>query len=248
MNYSVKELAELAGVSVRTLHHYDEIGLLNPSERTESNYRLYTEKELLRLQQILFFKELEFSLEDIKQIIDDPNFNTVDQLKKHKELLIEKANNYKVLLKTIDKTILKLTKNKQLTDKDLYQGFQPEKAKEYRAEAIERWGDKVIESENKLKKLTKPQLDAIKLEAQTITQNIANLMHLPAESEEVQNEIQKHYNHLKNFYEPNLEIYRGLSNLYIEDERFKEFYEKVKPGLAEFISKAMQIFCDNNSK
>lgn len=246
MNYTVKELSKLAGVSIRTLHHYDDINLLKPSERTDSNYRIYTEKELLRLQQILFFKELEFSLDEIKAILDDPNFNAIEQLKTHKKLLEEKTKNYKTLLKTIDKTILKLTKKKLITDKELYEGFEPEQAKAYRKEAIERWGEeKVKESEQRLKKLTKEEFDNVKEEGHEIALNIANLMNESPNSTKVQEQIQRHYNHLKNFYEPNVEIYRGLANLYVEDERFKAFYEKIKPGLAEFLSRAMKHFCDN---
>ena len=248
MNYTVKELSELAGISIRTLHHYDEIGLLKPSARTEAGYRIYTETELLRLQQILFFKELEFSLEEIQKILDDPNFNTVEQLKKHKDLLIEKTKNYQTLLQTIDQTILKLTKNQKMTDQDLYAGFTPEQAQQYRAEAAEKWGaDKIQATENKLKQLTKDQFEAIKKEGEDITHNIANLMDQSPDSEVVQKEIQKHFDHLNHYYKPNIEIYRGLSNLYVEDERFKAYYEKIKPGLAQFMSQAMKSFCDNQS-
>ncbi len=106
--YSVKKLAKLAGVSVRTLHHYDQLGLLKPSLRTEARYRLYGEKELLRLQQILLYKELDFSLQEIGDILDKADFDLLEALQSHKTALQSRRDRLGVLLTTIDKTIQKL--------------------------------------------------------------------------------------------------------------------------------------------
>ena len=148
--YSVKQLAKLAGVSVRTLHLYDEKGLLKPFVRTEAKYRYYGEKELLKLQQILFYKELDFSLQDIGDIMNDPDFDVINALESHKTALKARQNRLSTLLQTIDKTIFHLlNKDKMLQHEDLYEGLPKEKAEAYRAEAIERWGQDTVEkSEN----------------------------------------------------------------------------------------------------
>ncbi|MFN2140328.1 MAG: MerR family transcriptional regulator, partial [Candidatus Promineifilaceae bacterium] len=121
--YTVSQLAKLAGVSVRTLHHYDEIGLLVPAARSDAGYRLYNEEDLLRLQQILFFRELDFPLDDIRQILDDPAFDSLAALEEHRRLLHERAGRIGRLLNTIDRTIAKLTENDmddKVTDEELY--------------------------------------------------------------------------------------------------------------------------------
>ncbi|MBS1271813.1 MAG: HTH-type transcriptional activator mta [Candidatus Marinimicrobia bacterium] len=121
--YTVKELAKLAGISVRTLHHYDEINLLKPAERTHKRYRLYGEDELLRLQQILFYRELDFPLEEIKAILDAPDFDTVEALKEHKSALISRKKRLEKLLTTIDKTIAKMEKGSKMIYEELYDGI-----------------------------------------------------------------------------------------------------------------------------
>src|SRR5512135_267261 len=128
--YTVQQLARMAGVSVRTLHHYDHIGLLKPSARTAAGYRLYGEADLLRLQQILFFRELDFPLADIQAILDDPGFDQVKALRDHRQLLQHEADRLGRLLKTIEQTISRLTEDNMtmtpMTDEELYEGFTPE--------------------------------------------------------------------------------------------------------------------------
>ena len=139
--YSVGKLAKMAGVSVRTLHHYDRIGLLRPSSRTEVGYRRYGEKELLRLQQILFFKELSLSLDEIRDILDDPGFDLVAALHQHRALLQQRAARLSRLLETVDKTIRRLTEDTMtMTDEELYAGFTPEQRERYPREAREKYG------------------------------------------------------------------------------------------------------------
>ena len=143
--FSVNQLAKLAGVSVRTLHHYDEIGLLKPGTRTESNYRYYGEKELLRLQQILFYKELDLPLVKIMEILDDPAFDTEAALRSHKKDLIKRRDRTSELLKTINKTIHHL-KKQNMKAEDMYKGFSKEQAEAYEKEAKEKWEKKVLKN------------------------------------------------------------------------------------------------------
>src|SRR5687768_14923871 len=148
-NYSVKKLSGLAGVSVRTLHPYDEIGLLKPSVRTSAGYRLYGEKELLRLQQILFYKELDFSLQQIASILDHQEFDLVQALENHKLALKQKQERLTMLLGTIDKTISKIKNGTTMTNNELYEGLPKEKAESWRQEAIEAYGAEAIERSEK---------------------------------------------------------------------------------------------------
>ncbi|MFM7022459.1 MAG: MerR family transcriptional regulator [Flavobacteriales bacterium] len=250
MSYSVKQLAELSGVSVRTLHHYDELGLLNPSVRNEAGYRKYGDQELLRLQQILFYKELDFPLKEIMEILDDPDFNLEEALNNHRKMLKEKRNRMDVLLVTIDKTIQQL-KQKNMTPDDLYQGFP--KAREYRDEAIEEFGEGAVkQSENFLKKLGKEGLK--KLVAEQVD-NRAKLVALSKEdpaSAAVQKEIALHYNIIRQFWgtvnspDKQAEAYTGLGQLYVHDERYTMVDGVPQPEFAKFMSEAMKLFAERS--
>lgn len=245
-HYSVSELAEIAKVSVRTLHYYDEIGLLKPKERTDSSYRIYTEEELYRLQQILIYKELEIPLDEIKKILDDPNFDTVKALTNQKQLITDKLQNFEQLISTIDRTIQRLNNKVQMTDEELYSCFTPEQAKEYREEAIERWGeDKVKESEAKLKAAGPEKFKEIQEEGNKIYQKLSDLSNQDPASPEVQAVIKEHFEHLHHFYTPSIQMYKGLGEMYVADPRFRAFYDKFKPNLADFINEAIIYFCKN---
>ncbi len=243
--YSVKQLSQLSGVSVRTLHHYDEIGLLKPAQRTEARYRLYGRDELLRLQQILFYRELGFSLEKIAEVLDDPDFGLLDSLLEQRRRIQLNALHAQQLLVTINKTIQSLeNKSAMLTDEELYEGFP--KGEEYRNEAARKWGNDVVAaSEDKLRKLGKPALQALLAQGDEISKALGASMHLEHSSAEVQQLIAQHHRHIGNFWEATEEGYRGLAELYISDERFAAYYNKLQPGLASFLHKAMLYYCDN---
>ncbi len=149
MAYTVKQLADLAGVSVRTLHYYDEIGLLTPDAYGENGYRYYDEDALLRLQQILFFRELDFRLDEIKAIIDRPDFDVLRALQTHRVTLAEKAARLGGLINTVDKTILRLKGELGMSDKELFEGFDEEKQKQYAEEARKRWGSESVDDSMK---------------------------------------------------------------------------------------------------
>ncbi len=242
--YLVNELAEISGVTVRTLHHYDEIGLLIPSERSDKGHRFYSKRELLRLQQILFYKELDMSLQEIREVLDAPDFDLVEALKDHKKKLEKRAEQMQKLLVTLEKTINKLNQNKMMTDKELYEGFSPEEAKNNRREAVERWGEeKIKKSEDKLRALGKEKFKAIKMEGENLVKNLAGLMDREPGDTEVQAVVAAYHRHLNQFHEIDKEMYRALGKMYVEDERFKANYEKVKSGLAEFLHQAIEIYC-----
>jgi DNA-binding transcriptional MerR regulator len=251
MPYTVQQLATLAGVSVRTLHHYDQVGLLKPARVKNNGYRYYEEPELLRLQQILFFKELEFPLEDIMKILTSPSFNMEEALKDQRQLIELKKDRLTRLIKTIDKTIKKINKQTNMEDQELYGNFSKEEMEKYNEEAKEKWGhtEAYKQSTERVKKMGKDGLNKVLAEAGKLTEEIAGAMKagdLPT-SDKVQKLIARHYDGLRAFYEPNLEIYRGLAEMYVADPRFKANYEKVAEGLAEYIRDGMVYYADTKS-
>ena len=254
-NYSVKQLAKLAGVSVRTLHLYDQLGLLKPSVRTESRYRRYGENELLRLQQILFYKVLDFPLKEIGPILDDPGFDLIKALEGHKELVTIKRDHLTTLLTTIDKTVNHL-KNKTMSNyEDLYEGMPKEQAEVYRKEAIEKWGEDVVKrSEKALFEMPELDIEQLKTDQKDIAQKLASLVNEDPGSEVVQRQIARHYANIRSFWgesdptDLKIETYKGLANLYVADERYTTVEGKTNPAFAAFMHKAMMSFADSKLK
>ncbi|NML22047.1 MerR family transcriptional regulator [Pseudoflavitalea sp. G-6-1-2] len=191
-NYSVKKLARLAGVTVRTLHLYDKMGLLKPSIRTEARYRLYGNKELLRLQQILFYRELDFPLKDIMTILDDPAFDLEQALEGHKVALLAKKERINTLVGTIEKTLATLKQHSMLQAEDLYEGMPNEKMAAYRKEAISKWGQELIaETEATIKSFSKEEMHSIANELNDICAQLTVLIPKGAADKTVQQHIAK---------------------------------------------------------
>lgn len=245
--YTVSRLARMAGVSVRTLHHYDQIGLLEPSTRTEAGYRLYGEPELLRLQQILLFKELDMPLEEVRRILDDPGFDLVVALAQHRQALHRRMERLARLLKTIDRTIDRLTEDDMaLTDQELYEGFTPEQIERYQREAREMYDPALVaESERRVKKMSRAQWQAVKAEGGAVTTALAALADREPGDAEVQALVARHHAWIENFYPCSAEVFRGLGELYVQHPEFRANYEKYRPGLADFLSAAMSYYADH---
>ncbi|WP_020531924.1 MerR family transcriptional regulator [Flexithrix dorotheae] len=253
--YTAKGLSNLAGVSVRTLHYYDKIGLLKPAIRTEAKYRLYGGNELLRLQQILFFKELDFPLKEILKIINDPEFDLIKALESHEQALILKQKKISKMLDTIEKTMLNLKEKKMITDDELYNGFTKKEVSKNRKETIEKYGAEALEkSEAYLKKLTKEQFEALKNEQKEIFKTLFKISNQAPDSKEVQLEVARHYNNIRKFWgtvgtkNTQWKDYKGLGELYIADERFTIIDGKAQPDFAIFLSKAMTYFANSQLK
>ncbi len=244
--YTVHELAKLAGITVRTLHHYDQIGLLKPTARTEADYRLYGPAELERLQQILFFKELEFPLRDIKRIIDNPGFNPLETLKEHRRVLRQKARRYDDLVKTVEKTIKNFREQTMpLKDDDLYKGFSREKIEQYKKEVRERYDPVLVaESEKRIGKMSKGRWQGVQQEGEDVARALAVLMDRAPSDPAVQELIARHHRWIENFYPCNAQVYRGLGEMYVSNEEFRAYYEKFAEGLADFMQMAMNYYAD----
>lgn len=254
--YSVKKLAKLAGVSVRTLHLYDQMGLLKPSLRTEARYRMYGEKELLRLQQILFYRELDMPLKDIGALLDNAEFNLIRALEGHKMALISKQQRIETMLKTIDKTIDHLKHEKtMLSHEELYAGFPKEQGEAYRNEAAKQWGnDAVDKSENSLRKQGKAHFEQLKEEQKEIAAALFSMMNVDPTSPKVQAHIARHYENIRKFWgthgsaEKQAEAYAGLGQLYVDDERYTQVNGQSQPAYASFLNKAMSYFAETQLK
>lgn len=244
MAYTVRQLARMAGVSVRTLHYYDQIGLLRPSSHRPNGYREYGDDAVIELQQILFFRELGFGLKDILRILGSPDFNVREALESHRLLLEKKAERIAELLRTVDKTIQRIEGERDMDIKEYYEGFSDAQIEEYRSEARRRWGEeKVAESEASVLKMGKERMREIQAEGGAVFQALADLMPRGVESPEVQEQITKWREWLEHFSTYSDEAVLGLARMYSEDERFAAFYQKYHPDLPAFFTRAVEHYC-----
>lgn len=246
--YTVKQVAELAGVSVRTLHHYDQIDLLKPSQIGANGYRYYDDDALLRLQQILFYRELGLELAQIKDVLDSPDFDAVAALKSHRATLIERGRRISDLIDTIDDTIKHLSGEAGMNRAKLFKGFSDEQQKQYEREARLQWDPQIVNSSIKRwNTYTQQERDAIADEGNAIYSAIADTIDagLTAESDEVQALMRRWHQHICYFYEPSLDILRGLGELYITHPDFIANFAKVHPQLASFMQTAINQYVDD---
>ena len=246
-NYTVGELAAMAGVSVRTLHLYDQKGLVSPSGRTPAGYRLYGEADLLRLQQTLFYRELDFSLEDIKKALDTPGYDNVAALKRHRRLLELKAERLLTLMGTIDRTIRTLNGEEAMLDnKELYEGFDDETIERYEREAKANWGgtDAYEQSRKRVRAMSKEQWQAVKARGGEISLAFAQLYKAgkSPDGPEALALCARWADHLRAFYEPTAEMIEGLGAMYADHPEFRATYDALAPGLADWLKPAMAAY------
>jgi DNA-binding transcriptional MerR regulator len=239
--FTVNEVSKIAGISIRTLQYYDKIGLLPPSGFTDSGYRLYNEDSLERLQTILLFRELEFPLKEIKEIIGNPDFDKEKALSEQIKLL-------KLRREQIDSLISLAEKLKNKEEKILdFSAFDKTKLKEYEAEAKERWGKtsafKEFESKNEGRSDDENSFIAVGM--MEIFKEFGKISGEKPESEEAQKLVKKLQNFItENYYNCTDEILFGLGQMYVFDERFTENIDKAGgKGTAEFVSKAIGAHC-----
>ncbi|MHC1781790.1 MAG: MerR family transcriptional regulator [Anaerolineaceae bacterium] len=246
MRYTVKQLAALAGISARTLHYYDQIGLLRPGRNPDNGYRIYDQPAALRLQQIMFLRELGMPLEDIHGILDRPDFELLKALEQHRLALQTRQERLSTLLQTVDHTISFLKGNVTMEAKQLFQGFSDEHQKEYEKEAASRWGDDRVKESNKLwNSYSAEKKQQIADEGNAVYADLAEAIPAGPESPRAQACIARWDQHLRYFYEPTPEILLGLADLYNDDPAFNEKFVKVHPDLAAFMRKAIHIYVKN---
>lgn len=248
MDYTVKQLADLAGVSRRTLHHYDEVGLLKPSLKGRNRYRYYNDEAVLRLQQILFYRELGLSLKEIKEILNQPDFDVLRALETHRDELEKRIAHLNRLIDTVDKTILHLNGGITMSKKEIFEAFTEEQVEEYAEEARQRWDPKLVNHSMKLwKSYSDEKKKAIMAEGGSNYQEIFDNMDKGHDSPEVQAGVAKWHQHMRYFYKPTLEMLSGLGQMYCDDPRFRRNFEKYSPEFPEFLCEAIQFYCQNQA-
>ena len=247
MVYTVKQLSKLAGISRRTLHYYDEIGLLKPSAVGENGYRYYGDDALLRLQQILFYRELDLSLHEIQSIVSSPDFDVMESLQAHKVVLGERVERLKRLISTVENTINHLKGKKEMSKKQLFDGFTEEEERKYSVEAEQMYDPEIVlASQKKWKSYTKEEKLRIGEEGNAAYAAIVAAIPLGAASPQAQAGVELWRKHMDYFWTPNLEQLVGLTELYNSDPRFKANFDKIDPRLAEFMRDAVEVYVERN--
>jgi DNA-binding transcriptional MerR regulator len=242
-SYTVKQLSDLAGVSRRTLHYYDQIGLLRPQAYSANGYRRYGRADLLRLQQILFYRELDLSLEQIGRLLDDPGFDALAALQEHRLALLASMQRLQRLAATVDDTILMLKGELPMDEQRLFDVFNEEQQKEYEEEATRRWGEQVRISNQKWNGYTAEQKAAIGAEGEANYREMLNHMAEGPASPAVQAAVARWHQHMRYFYEPSVEILQGLGHMYNRDPRFQETFRKLHPDFPAFLEQAISHYC-----
>ncbi len=247
MEYTVKQMAKHSGISVRTLHFYDQKGLLKPCGYEANGYRIYGQNELLRLQQIMFFRELDFKLEEIKDIIDKPGFDISQALRDHRRLLEGKIARYRQLIKTVDSTMLKIKGAHEMNEKEYYAGFSREQQEKYKKEIRQKYGSKALdESEERMKNWSKEDFESINQESDRIFSTIKDNMAQGFNSPAVQDQIKRLHSWLNRFYECDLNMLRGVGQMYNDHPDFASMYRsKYHEKMPEFLLKAIEYYCDH---
>lgn len=253
MEYTVQKLAKLAGVSTRTLRYYDEIGILKPARINSSGYRIYGQKEVDRLQQIMFYREMDMSLDDIKRILSSPGFNQADALRDHREKLLEKRRQIEALIENVEKTIAYMEGRIIMSDKEKFEGFKKkmidENEKKYGKEAREKYGNEAVdESNRKLMNMTQEEYDkAVKLEKE-FKDTLAEAFKTGDPAGELAQKAADLHKQWLTFYwnHYSKEAHAGLAQMYVDDERFKAYYDEKQPGTAEFLRDAILIYTGMN--
>lgn len=252
MAYTVKKLSELSGVSIRTLHFYEEIDLLKPAYYAGNGYRYYEEKELLQLQQILFFKELGLKLKQIRNVLGKSDFDQIKALHSHKAVLAKEKERLEKLLKTIDATIKHLKGQETMSHEWMYEGFiTKEKQEEYLEYLKNKLGKdhpSFEESEKNIQKFSKEEWERSQKEMDVMMKTLASLMkkgYLP-ESPDVQALIKQHYRWIKKFWTPTRDSYIGLGLGYtgFEWKSFFKAYDSEHPRLASYLATGMKVFAE----
>jgi len=244
MSYSVGQVARLAGITVRTLHHYDEIGLLKPDDRSGAGYRRYGDDDLQRLQQIMFYRELGFSLDEITDLVHDPDAGPAEHLRRQRELLVGRLERVRRMVEAVDKAMEAYTMGISLTPEERFEVFGDFDPAEYEEETKQRWGesDAYKQSARRTRTYTKDDWVRIKAEADAVTQRYAEAMAsgASADSTVAMDAAERHRRHIDQwFYDCSYDMHRGLGDMYVSDPRFAATYENVASGLAAYVRDAI---------
>ena len=250
MAYTVKKVARMSGVSVRTLHFYDEVGLLKPASRAANGYRFYDEAQLLTLQQILFYRELGFELKQIKRLLVRGDFDRIAALESHRKVLSKELSRTRKLIVTIDKTIAHLKGTEKMKTEELFEGFSPEQQAKHEEYLVNRFGDgmkdQIARSKQRVKEWTRADWERSGKTFDQICKDLVSLMErkLSADSQEVQEVIRRHHDWISQFWKPTAESYAGHSQI-VADSELRKAYEAYHPQLPEFAAAGIKHYAEN---
>ena len=242
---NVGEVAALAGVTVRTLHHYDRIGLLSPSGRTAAGYRQYGPGDLDRLHQVLLYRELGFPLEEVATLLDDPSADPEAHLRRQHALLRDRLERTSAMVAAVEKEMEARAMGISLTPEERFEVFGEHDPARYEAEVEERWGetDAYAQSKRKTSAYSKDDWVRIKAEGADLEARFAAAMRdgIPPDAAPAMDLAEEHRQSItRNYYDCPPEMHAGLGRMYVEDERFTARYEEIAPGLAQYVSTAVQ--------
>jgi DNA-binding transcriptional MerR regulator len=246
---TVRQMAKVSGVSVRALHHYDQIGLLKPAFTGQNRYRYYGQDELLRLQQILLHRELGIPLGEIGAILDAPGFDRLEALRQQRERLSEEAKRYAQLVRTIDRTIASLEGDRAMRNADLYKGISPDKQAEYEAWLVEQYGgdmpERIALSKRNYEALSADEKQQLNQELHDLEQGLAEGLRsgVPMGSPSLDPLLKRHQAWVTQMWDKPCppEAYSGLADLYLSHPDFVARFEAIEPGFAEYLSGSMKV-------
>ena len=250
MEYTVNKLAKLAGLTSRTLRYYDEIGLLQPKRTGSNGYRLYGPEEVDRLQQILFFRELGVPLDDIKRILDSKDFDGLSALQRHHRALTEKREQLDLLISNLEKTISAMKGETVMSDKEKFEGFKKklvdDNERQYGREVREKYGDEAADSANaKVLNMTEEKYAELQRLTEELNETLKEAVREgdPA-SALAQKACELHKQWLCFFWNSySKEAHIGITQMYVDDPRFTEYYEKIAPAPPYFFVTQSQFMC-----
>jgi DNA-binding transcriptional MerR regulator len=247
---TVGEVAELAGVSVRTLHHYDSLGLLSPGARSEAGYRLYSYSDLERLQEILVWRELGFQLVEIRALLDDPRHDRLSALRRQRELVERELGRLGGVARALAAAIAAAGNGTTIKETEMFEGFEPA---EYEEEARERWGhtEAYRESARRTTAYGPDEWATIRAEFEEIVREFATLLRAgeAASGERARAVAERHRRHLSRWFYPcSPRMHAGLGEMYVADKRFTRGYEREAEGLAAYVRDAIAANAEELSR
>jgi DNA-binding transcriptional MerR regulator len=242
--YSVGEVAKAAKVTVRTLHHYDRIGLLSPGGRTPAGYRRYRDADLDRLQRILFYRELGFPLEEIAAVLDDESTTPGEHLRRQHAMLRDRIRHLEAMAAAVEHAMEAAKMGIQLTPEEKFEVFGPEYKQEWETEAEQRWGDTDAwrESQRRTASFSKADWARITAEQAALNERLAAALKAgeAPDSGPAMDLAEEHRQQISDtFYQCGYEMHRCLAQMYVADPRFTATYEKLAPGLAQWLHDAI---------
>ena len=243
---TVKQLSELAHITPRTLRYYDQIDLLKPDSIGDNGYRHYSDESLLKLQQILFYRELDISLEQIKEIMNQKEYDLQLALEEHKKQLGRRIKRLENLIATVDQTLKVVKGEEKMNKKVLFDAFSEEEEVKMEQEAMNLYDpDTVKESYKKWRNYSNAEKQRIGEEGNAVYQGFVDAMSKGAASPNAQACVQRWREHMNYFWTPNKDQLLGLADLYIDDPRFRKNFDKIHPKLAEFVRDAVSFYVQN---